>query len=119
MIFILYILIGLVAGGLSGVLGIGGGVVVVPALVLLAGIPQLTAQGTSLALFVVPLSIFAFLEYYRAGHVNITIAGLLAIGFIVGSIVASHYALSINQTTLTKIFAIALILIAIKLLFLK
>ncbi len=115
----LFITIGMIAGMLSGLIGIGGGVIVVPALVLFAGFSQLTAQGTSLALFIIPLSIFAFLEYYRAGHVDITVAAFLAVGFLVGSIAGSHFALSINQEILTKIFAIVLILIACKLLFFK
>jgi len=115
MMIVLYIAIGLVAGILSGLVGIGGGIIVVPALVLLAGVPQLTAQGTSLALFVIPLSIFAFMTYYKAGHVDMSIVMLLAIGFIVGSISGSKMAFLVNQETLTKVFAVVLILIAIRL----
>ncbi|MBP6854792.1 MAG: sulfite exporter TauE/SafE family protein [Candidatus Pacebacteria bacterium] len=115
--FALYIAIGLVAGTLSGLVGIGGGIIVVPALMLLANIPQLTAQGTSLALFVVPLSIFAFMNYYRAGHVDLTIALLLALGFIVGSISGSKLAFIVDHDILTKIFAVVLVLIAIRLFF--
>ena len=114
---VLFIGIGLVAGALSGLIGIGGGIVVVPALVLLAGVPQLTAQGTSLALFMLPLSAFAFFTYYKGGHVNLIVALLLAVGFVAGSIIGAKYALSVNQETLTKIFAVILFLISIRLFF--
>lgn len=115
--FALYIAIGLVAGTLSGLVGIGGGIVVVPALMLLADIPQLTAQGTSLALFTIPLSIFAFLNYYKAGHVDIAIALFLAVGFVIGSFSGSKLAFIVDHDILTKIFAVVLVLIAIRLFF--
>jgi uncharacterized protein len=112
------ILIGLAAGMLSGLVGIGGGLVIVPALIYFLGFSQHTAQGTSLALILLPVGIFAVMFYYKQGHVDIKIVWLLAVGFVIGSILGSKVALSLSQETVKKIFAVLMILIAIKMLFL-
>lgn len=112
------ILVGVAAGMLSGLVGVGGGIIIVPALVYFIGFSQKTAQGTSLALIMLPVGILGVLQYYKQGHIDWKIVGLLAIGFLAGSFFGSKLALSISQETLKKVFAVLMIVIAIKMLFL-
>lgn len=116
-VVIIVIIIGLVAGMLGGMVGIGGGLVIVPALMYFLAFSQHQAQGTSLGLLVLPVAILAVLNYYKSGYVDFRIVGLLAIGFVVGSYFGSKMALSVPQLTLKRIFAIFMILIAWKMLF--
>jgi uncharacterized membrane protein YfcA len=115
---LIIILVGVAAGMLSGLVGVGGGIIIVPALVYFIGFSQKTAQGTSLALIMLPVGILGVLQYYKQGHVDWRIVGLLAIGFLAGSFFGSKLALSISQETLKKVFAVLMIVIAIKMLFL-
>ncbi len=112
------ILVGVAAGMLGGLVGVGGGIIIVPALVYLLGVSQKTAQGTSLALIMLPVGILGVMQYYKQGHVDFKVVGLLAIGFFLGSFLGSKIALSLPQATVKKIFAVLMILIAIKMLFL-
>jgi len=114
---LIIIMVGLAAGMLSGLVGVGGGIIIVPALVYFIGFSQKTAQGTSLALIMLPVGIFGVLHYYKQGHVDYKIVGLLAIGFLAGSFLGSKMALSISQETLKKVFAMLMIVIAVKMLF--
>ncbi|MFT3679294.1 MAG: sulfite exporter TauE/SafE family protein [Ferruginibacter sp.] len=117
--FILIVmLVGIAAGMLSGMVGIGGGLVIVPALVYFLGFSQHTAQGTSLALILLPVGILAVMQYYKQGHVDVKVVGILAVGFILGSYFGSKLALSLSQDTVKKIFAAVMILIAVKMIFL-
>ena len=111
--------IGIVTGFMAGMLGIGGAIIMIPALVYLLGISQQTAQGTSLAVMLPPIGIIAAYNYYKAGHVNIRFAIILAIFFLVGSYFGSKLALTIPQPILKKIFGILLLLVAAKMLFSK
>lgn len=111
------ILIGLAAGFLGGMVGIGGGVLIVPALVLLLGLSQHQSQGISLAMMIFPVGILGVINYYKKGFVDFRYAGLLAVGFFLGSYIGSKFSLSLPQDTVKKIFAIVMILLAIKLLF--
>ena len=115
---LIIIMVGIAAGILSGLVGVGGGIIIVPALVYFIGFSQKTAQGTSLAMIMLPVGIFGVMQYYKQGHVDFKIVGLLAIGFLAGSFFGSKIALSISQETLKKVFAMLMILIAIKMLFL-
>lgn len=115
---LIIIMVGLAAGLLSGLVGVGGGIIIVPALVYFIGFSQKTAQGTSLALIMLPVGIFGVLQYYKQGHVDFRIVGLLAIGFLAGSFWGSKIALSLPQDTVKKIFAVLMIIVAIKMLFL-
>src|SRR5258705_3310412 len=115
---LIIILVGVAAGILSGLVGVGGGIIIVPSLVYFIGFSQKTAQGTSLALILLPVGIFGVMQYYKQGHIDIKIVGMLAIGFLAGSFFGSKLALSISQETLKKVFAVLMILIAIKMLFL-
>lgn len=114
LIIIGLILLGLAAGYFSGLVGIGGGIIVVPALVFIFGFSQYAAQGTTLALLIPPIGILAVWKYYQSGHVDIKTAAILAVGFVIGSYFGSATAIGISQDTLKKIFAIALVLIGIK-----
>jgi hypothetical protein len=105
------LLVGLVIGAFSGVVGIGGGILFVPALVWLFGMSQHKAQGTSLGALLAPVGIFAFLEYYRRGNADLRIALLLAAGFLVGGYFGAVGAQHISELWLRRIFAITLILV--------
>ncbi len=113
---VILLLIGLAAGFLGGMVGIGGGVLIVPALVLLLGLSQHMAQGISLAMILFPVGILGVINYYKNGFVDLRFAGLLAIGFFAGSYLGSKFSLSLPQDTVRKIFAIVMILLSIKLL---
>ncbi len=114
---LIIIVVGIAAGVLSGLVGVGGGIIIVPALVYFIGFSQKTAQGTSLALIMLPVGIFGVMQYYKQGHVDYRIVGLLAIGFLAGSFFGSKLALNISQESLKKVFAVLMIVIAIKMLF--
>jgi uncharacterized protein len=114
---LIIILVGIAAGILGGLVGVGGGIIIVPALVYFIGFSQKTAQGTSLGLIMLPVGILGVLHYYKQGHVDFKVVGILAIGFFVGSYYGSKIALSLPQETIKKIFAILMVLIAIKMLF--
>lgn len=113
---LILLFIGLAAGFLGGMVGIGGGVLIVPALVLLLGLSQHMAQGISLAMILFPVGILGVINYYKNGYVDFRFAGLLAIGFFVGSYLGSKFSLSLSQDTVKKIFAVVMILLSIKLL---
>jgi len=118
-LLLILIVIGIITGIMAGMLGIGGAIIMIPALGLLLGLSQQTAQGTSLAVMLPPVGIIAAYNYYKAGHVNIKFALILAIAFIIGSYFGSKIALNLPQSTLKKIFGILLLLVAAKMLFSK
>lgn len=114
---IILVLIGLIAGMLSGLIGIGGGVIIVPCLVYFLAFTQKDAQGTSLGLLMLPVGVLGVMQYYKMGHVDYKLIGILAIGFVLGSFLGSKLALTISDGNLKKIFAVIMILIACKILF--
>lgn len=116
---ILLVSIGLIAGVLSGVVGVGGGIFVVPALVFFLGLTQHQASGTSLALLMLPVGFLAVYNYYKTGNVNVTYALVIAIGFIAGAYFGSKLALKMPDDLIRKIFAVFMILVAIKMLLTK
>jgi uncharacterized membrane protein YfcA len=107
----IFLLIGLVVGMVSGVVGIGGGILFVPALVWLLGMDQHKAQGTSLGALLLPVGILAFLEYYRKGNADLRVALLLAAGFLVGGYFGAVGAQHISELWLRRIFALTLVVI--------
>ena len=117
--FIILLVIGLAAGILGGFAGVGGGVIVIPALIFALGMTQFEAQGTSLAMMIPPIGIMAAYNYYQDGHVNWRYALVLAIFFVIGGYIGSKLVLNIPQGTVKKGFAIFIILIGIKMLFTK
>ena len=117
--YAIIILFGLAAGILSGLLGIGGGVFVIPALVFLLGFSQQMAQGTTLAMMVPPIGLLAAWAYYKAGFVDIKVAGLMCVGFFIGGFFGAKFATALPGATLSRIFGFALLLISVKLIFAK
>jgi len=115
-IIVSLILIGILAGVLSGLVGVGGGIIMVPLLVMFFGFNQHQAQGTSLAVLAVPVTAVAVFNYYKEGQINIKYAAVIAVFFVVGSIFGSKLALTLDQKILKKIFAVVLLVIAGKML---
>ena len=116
---ILLLAIGVVTGVMAGMLGIGGAIIMVPALVFIMGFSQQMAQGTSLAVMLPPIGIIAAYNYWKAGQVNLKFALILAVAFLVGSYFGSKLALSLPQPVLKKIFGILLLLVAARMLLSK
>ena len=114
---LLLVLLGLVAGALSGLIGIGGGIIIVPALVLLFGFSQITAQGTALATLIPPVGLLAAYAYYREGAIDLHAAIWIAAGFLIGGFFGAKIATAIPVNLLTKGFALLLVFIALKLWF--
>lgn len=108
--------IGVLAGLLSGFVGVGGGIVIVPALIYLLGASQFEAQGTSLAVIMMPVGLFGVINYYKAGHINITYAALIAVAFVLGSYFGSKYALKVPEHKVKFMFGIFLLYISFKML---
>lgn len=114
---IVLILIGLIAGIFSGLIGLGGAIIIIPALVFFLGMSQYMAQGTSLGVMLPPIGILAAYNYWKAGELNLKFALIIAGAFIIGGYIGSIFALDISQNSLRKIFAISLVLIAIRMFF--
>ena len=115
---IILVIIGIVAGMLSGLIGVGGGIIIVPALVFFLAFSQKQAQGTSLGILLLPVGILAVMQYYKQGQVDVKVVLIVSMAFVVGGFFGSKLALTLPEATLKKVFAIVMILIAIKMLFL-
>ena len=107
-------LIGFVGGVVSGLFGLGGATVIVPGLVLLTGLDQLTANGTSLAALLLPVGILGALEYYRRGQVNVAYAAIIAVGLLVGSLLGAKLAGALSEAALRRAFGGFLLLVSVK-----
>lgn len=116
---LLFLILGLAAGVLSGLIGIGGGILIVPALVFIFGMDQHQAQGTTLAMMVPPIGILAAWTYYKSGHADIKVAGVLCVGFFFGGLLGARAANLISSPVLEKIFGAALLLISLKMMLSK
>lgn len=114
---VLYIFLGVLAGICSGLIGIGGGVIIIPALIFLFGLSQHQAQGTTLALLVPPIGLLAAWTYYSKGYVDLRIAGLICIGFFAGGLLGARLAIGLSNPVLEKLFGAALFLISLKMIF--
>jgi uncharacterized membrane protein YfcA len=97
--------------------GVGGGIVIVPALVFFLGFSQKMAQGTSLGILLLPVGLLGVIQYYKEGYVDMRVVLIISLGFFLGSLLGSKLALSLSQETVKKVFAILLIIVAIKMLF--
>lgn len=111
------VVIGILAGILSGMFGVGGGIIIVPALVFFLGMTQHQAQGTSLGLMLLPIGILAAYNYYKTGNLNIKYGLIIAAAFVVGGYFGSKISLGLDQIMLKRIFGILMIFVAIKLIF--
>ena len=118
-LLLILVAIGIISGAVAGLLGVGGAIIMIPAMVFFMGLSQQDAQGTSLAVLLPPIGIIAAYNYYKAGHVNIKFALILAATFLIGSYFGSKFALTIPQNVLKKIFAGLLILVAARMLLSK
>jgi uncharacterized membrane protein YfcA len=107
-------LIGLAAGVFGGMVGLGGGVIMIPAMIYFLGMNQISAQGTSLAVMLPPVGILAVMNYYKSGQVNLKYALIIAITFTIGGYFGSKLALNIPVAMVKKIFGLALIAMALK-----
>lgn len=110
------IITGLLAGLLSGLVGVGGGIIMVPMMIFMLGFAQHQAQGTSLAVLVIPVTGLAVYNYYKEGYINWKYAIVIALFFIVGSYFGSKLAVSLDQKMLKKIFSVVLLAIGLKML---
>jgi len=112
-----YIIVGLLAGIFSGFLGLGGGIIIVPALIYLFGLTQHQAQGTSLAIMVLPITLLAALRYHHSGNVKLAMALFIALGFMIGGLCGAHLVDYISDTLLKKIFGAVLFVAAMRMIF--
>jgi uncharacterized membrane protein YfcA len=119
MVQISYIILGVVAGLLSGLLGIGGGLVLVPALVFIFGLTQLQAQGTTLALMIPPIGLLAAIRYYQSGNVKLSMAGFICLGFFVGGLLGANLVQNLPEPLIRKTFALFLLFVSLRMLLVK
>lgn len=116
---ILLVIIGLLSGMLAGVFGVGGAILVIPALVFILGLSQHQAQGTSLAFMIPPVGILAAWNYWKAGYVNWKFALILSLTFVVGAYLGSVFSLKISDKMLQRIFGVLLLFVAVKMIISK
>jgi uncharacterized protein len=115
----IYLAFGLAAGILSGLLGIGGGIFIIPGLVLLMGFSQKMAQGTTLAMMIPPIGLLAAWAYYKDGNVNLKVAGLMCIRFFIGALFGAKFATALPGVTLSRIFGAVMLVVSIKMILVK
>ncbi len=111
------ICIGIVGGVLSGMFGVGGGIIIVPAFVFFLGMTQHQAQGTSLGLMLLPIGILAAYNYYKTGNLDVKAGLIVAAAFVIGGYFGSKFSLSIDQVTLKRIFGVLMFFVSVKLIF--
>ena len=116
---IILIVIGIISGLLAGVFGIGGAIIVIPALVFILGLSQHDAQGTSLAFMLPPVGILATWNYWKAGHVDWKIAVVLSLTFVVGAYFGSQFSINISDKMLRRVFGVLMLVMAVKMIFSK
>jgi len=116
--FLIFLIIGLVAGVLSGMFGIGGGIVIVPTLIFALGYTQISASATSLIALLLPVGALGVWKYYKAGYLqpeNFRAGGLIAIGLFIGAFFGAKLAIGLPEEVLRKCFAVFLLAVAVKL----
>jgi uncharacterized membrane protein YfcA len=116
---LILLIVGLFAGFLSGMVGVGGGIIVVPALVFFLGMTQHAAQGVSIGMLLLPVGFMAAFNYYKTNNLNMVYSLTIGLTFIVGAYVGSKVSLGIDETTMRRIFGVLLVIIAIRLIFSK
>jgi len=116
MTWVLVAAIGFAAGIVSGLFGVGGAIVIIPGLVLLLGMSQHAANGTSLAALLLAVGLLGTIEYYRRGQVNVPYAVVIAAGLLLGALIGARLAGSLSDLTLRRAFGAFLLLVAVRLL---
>lgn len=111
---LLYIMLGIIAGIFSGIFGIGGGTILIPALVFLFGLTQHQAQGTTLAILIPPIGLLAALRYYYSGNVKLNIAAFICLGFFFGGLLGAHLIQNVPDLTLKRLFGVFLAIISVR-----
>jgi len=111
-----YLALGLLGGVVSGLVGVGGGIVIVPALVFICGMEQHLAQGTTLAMLIPPIGILAAWTYWKQGFVDVKVALLMCVGFVLGGLIGAKIATALPTKMLEKVFAVAMLLVSLKML---
>ena len=113
---LILVVIGLMAGALSGFVGVGGGIIIVPAMIYFMNMNQMQAQGVSLALLMLPVGILGVMNYYKAGHIQFNYVLILAVGFVVGSFFGSKYALKLPEYKIKFVFALLILFVGVQML---
>lgn len=114
-----FVLLGIMCGSLTGFIGGGAGIMIIPLLVFFFGFTQHQAQGTALAAFVLPITFFGALMYWKHGNVHLATAVWIAAGLCIGNVLGAYWALKVSSEVLAKIFGIVLLFIALKMIFIK
>ncbi len=114
---LILLIIGLIAGTFSGMIGVGGGIIIVPCLVYFLGMDQHSAQGTSLAMMLLPVGILGVMYYFKEGAVDIKYGLILALPFVLGAYFGSKFILNIEEGAVKKIFAGVMMVVAVKMMF--
>ena len=109
----IYTILGVVAGIFGGMFGIGGGTILIPALVYLFGLTQHQAQGTTLAIMVPPIGLLAALSYWQAGNVKLSMAGFICIGFFIGGLIGANFVQNLTDPLLKRLFGAYLLFVAV------
>ena len=113
---LILVLVGLFAGALSGFVGVGGGIIIVPAMIYFMNMNQMQAQGVSLALLMLPVGILGVMNYYKAGHIQFNYVLVIAVGFVLGNYFGSKYALRVPEHKIKFIFALLMLYVAVQML---
>jgi len=116
---LLYVTLGIITGIFSGMLGIGGGLILIPALVFLFGLTQHQAQGTTLALMIPPVGLLAAWRYYQSGNVKLGMAAFICLGFFFGGLIGANLVQNFSEPLLKKIFAVFLLVVSLRMLLAK
>jgi uncharacterized membrane protein YfcA len=116
---LMYIAIGLLVGSFSGLLGVGGGLILIPILIYGYGLTQHQAQGTSLAVMIPPITLLAALRYYHSGNVKLGMAAFIAVGFAAGGLLGADIVQRISEPVLRRIFGLFLFAASLRMIFFK
>lgn len=117
MTYALYVLLGFVAGVFGGVFGLGGGTILIPAMVMLFGLTQHQAQGTTLAIMIPPIGLLAAWRYFQTGNVKIAMAGFICLGFFFGGWVGANVVQGVSEPVLKRLFGVFLMVISLRMIF--
>ena len=116
-IILILLIIGLLAGFSSGMVGIGGGIIIVPALVFFLGLTQHQAQGVSIGMLLLPVGFLAAFNYYKAGNLDFSKSLIIGASFVMGAYICSKVSLNIDGAVMKRIFGVIILLISLKLIF--